>query len=161
MKYTAVLIMSLLVFACSSKNIVLDVGHGMSDPNLNGEIKEILESKADAQEKANVISDIITKYKKKGYKEGQKLSDIHMKEQVDRVQDTLQMQPTPLKTSDVVLRVLIMPWVDEGGTLHSQSYHFVKVDNGKWVIGDYLMQKGISVKSYHPLNADELPLGKQ
>lgn len=41
---------------------------------------------------------------------------------------------TPLRTPPRVLRVWIAPWEDSDGDLHDQSYVYLTVDTGRWVI---------------------------
>lgn len=45
---------------------------------------------------------------------------------------------TPLRTPDTILRVLLLPYTDINNVLHSWKYSFVKVDDGKWILSDYL-----------------------
>lgn len=47
--------------------------------------------------------------------------------------------PVPIKAPDTILRVLIMPHVDASGVFHSYEYSYVKVSEGKWILGDYLL----------------------
>lgn len=44
----------------------------------------------------------------------------------------------PLRTPDTILRVLILPYEDDNGVLNGWKYSYVKVDDGKWVMADYL-----------------------
>lgn len=41
---------------------------------------------------------------------------------------------TPIRTAPVVLRVWLAPWEDNDGDLHDQSYIYVPVDGGRWLI---------------------------
>ncbi len=41
---------------------------------------------------------------------------------------------TPLRTPPRVLRVWLAPWEDSDGDLHDQSYVYLTVDTGRWVI---------------------------
>ena len=41
---------------------------------------------------------------------------------------------TPIRTPPLVLRVWFAPWEDSDGDLHDQSYVFVTVNNGRWLI---------------------------
>jgi conjugal transfer pilus assembly protein TraV len=41
---------------------------------------------------------------------------------------------TPIRTAPLVLRVWIAPWEDTDGDLHDQSYLYMPVDSGKWLI---------------------------
>lgn len=40
----------------------------------------------------------------------------------------------PIRSQSRVLRIWIAPWRDEDDTLHDQSYMYVMVDPGKWLI---------------------------
>ena len=44
----------------------------------------------------------------------------------------------PLRTPDTILRVLILPYEDDNGVLNGWKYSYVKVDDGKWIMADYL-----------------------
>ncbi len=50
----------------------------------------------------------------------------------------LKESPIPLRTPDTILRVLMLPYTDNNNVLHSYYYTFLKVEDGNWVIGDYL-----------------------
>lgn len=52
--------------------------------------------------------------------------------------DVLKETPTPLRTPDTIVRVLILPYIDNNNVLHSFYYTFLKVEDGDWVLGDYL-----------------------
>lgn len=41
---------------------------------------------------------------------------------------------TPIRTAPVILRVWFAPWEDSDGDLHDQSYVYLPVDTGKWLI---------------------------
>jgi conjugal transfer pilus assembly protein TraV len=41
---------------------------------------------------------------------------------------------TPIRTAPLVLRVWFAPWEDNDGDLHDQSYVYLPVDSGKWLI---------------------------
>lgn len=59
--------------------------------------------------------------------------------------------PIPMRVPSTILKVLIMPYADDSGALTSQSYKFVKVDDGKWIMGEYLSQDGMTAKMLTPL----------
>lgn len=40
----------------------------------------------------------------------------------------------PVRTAPVVLRVWLAPWEDSDGDLHDQSYIYLQIDNGRWLI---------------------------
>lgn len=44
----------------------------------------------------------------------------------------------PVKTPDKILRVMMMPYVDKNDILQTSSFLFVKVDEGRWIFGEYL-----------------------
>jgi len=89
--------------------------------------------------------------KKREVKERAKEESLYEKEVKDAVVKLLRTPPAPVKTPDKVLRVLILPWVDENGNLNTQKYIFVKVEEGKWILGDYLGKEGEGVKTVTPL----------
>jgi len=41
---------------------------------------------------------------------------------------------TPIRSAPLVLRVWFAPWEDTDGDLHDQSYVYLPVDNGRWLI---------------------------
>ncbi len=41
---------------------------------------------------------------------------------------------TPIRSAPVILRVWFAPWEDNDGDLHDQSYVYLPVDNGKWLV---------------------------
>lgn len=41
---------------------------------------------------------------------------------------------TPLRSAPQILRVWFAPWEDSDGNLHDQSYVYLPVDSGRWVI---------------------------
>jgi hypothetical protein len=59
----------------------------------------------------------------------------------------------PVKTPDKILRVLLMPYVDEDMNLQTENFHFVKVDDGRWVVGEYLngQDRSNNAKTLTPL----------
>lgn len=60
--------------------------------------------------------------------------------------------PVPMRVPDTILRTLIMPYADDGDVLNTYSYKFVKVDNGKWIMGEYLMNSGGAIRELSPLS---------
>lgn len=64
--------------------------------------------------------------------------------------------PTPIRVPDTILRVLIMPYTDESGVLTAQSYKFTKVDDGKWIMGEYLDKEGQGIQMLTPLQENLL-----
>ena len=41
---------------------------------------------------------------------------------------------TPLLIPPRTMRVWVAPWPDEGGTLHDETYLYLRLDNGHWVM---------------------------
>src|SRR5208282_229052 len=56
----------------------------------------------------------------------------------------------PLRSPARVLRLWIKPWEDSDGDLHSQSYVYVPIDAGRWVIDHY---RSSSREAYAPITA--------
>jgi len=61
--------------------------------------------------------------------------------------------PIPMRIQDTVLRVLILPYVDDAGVLTAQSYKFTKVDDGKWIMGEYLLNGNDEIGVLTPLSS--------
>jgi hypothetical protein len=70
-----------------------------------------------------------------------KEKSIYEKEVQEKVVSLLKAPETPLRTPDVITRVLILPYTKEDGTLITSHYVFAKMKEGKWVLGDYLIDK--------------------
>ncbi|MFA6396635.1 MAG: TraV family lipoprotein [Sulfurimonas sp.] len=64
--------------------------------------------------------------------------------------------PTPMRVPDTVLRVLLLPYEDDSGALTTQNYKFVKADDGKWILGEYLNKEGSAVRMLTPLTKKTL-----
>jgi len=99
-------------------------------------------------------------YEKKLLKKGEKVKkgvkeSLYEKEIKRTYTRLLKEPPVPLKVPDTVVRVLILPYVDESGSLNSAKYVFFKVEEGKWILGDYLIKEGKSVKVLTPLKKEE------
>lgn len=59
-------------------------------------------------------------------------------EKDQRMRGLIQKPVTPLRTPDTILRVLILPYEDDNGVLNGWKYSYIKVEDGKWVLADYL-----------------------
>ena len=78
------------------------------------------------------------------------LYEVNRKEELAKL---IQEPIVPMKTPDKVLRVLMLPYVDKNNLLQTSNFIFVKVDDGKWIIGDYLNQDvEISSRTLTPIN---------
>jgi len=63
---------------------------------------------------------------------------------------------TPMRTPPIILRVLLLPYEDSKGVLNSWKYSFLKVDDGDWIISDYLNSKtGKDKKILTPLKNND------
>lgn len=62
--------------------------------------------------------------------------------------------PVPMRAPDTILRVLVLPYVDDFGALTAHSYKFVKVDDGKWILGEHLAKEGDGIRMLTPLKSD-------
>lgn len=74
------------------------------------------------------------------------------KERLEVLQKLLQTPPTPMRVPDTVVRVLILPWVDSEGNLNTSRYVFFRVEEGKWILGDYLLKRGEPIRELRPLD---------
>ena len=87
----------------------------------------------------------------KNGKKQKKVEDLYEKEVKDSIVKLLSEPPAPVKVPDTVLRVLILPYVGKEGTLNTARYVFLKVEEGRWVLGDYLIERKKGIKLLTPL----------
>ena len=93
-----------------------------------------------------LLAQKIGKVKKKKARE-----DLYEKELKEKTVQLLREPPSPVKVPDTVLRVLILPYVTSDGSLSTAKYVFLKVDEGKWILGDYLLDRKKGIKLLTPL----------
>ena len=63
-------------------------------------------------------------------------------------------RPTPIYEPPVILRVLMLPYVDNVGVLHSYQYAYFIAQNGRWLLGSYLNHNYSNPgKIFKPLNS--------
>lgn len=84
-------------------------------------------------------------------KEEKEDKSLYEKEVEEKLTKLLRTEPTPLRVPDTIVRVLILPYVDESGNLVSQKYVFFRAEEGKWILGEYLLQRGKPIKEFKPL----------
>ena len=72
----------------------------------------------------------------------------------------LRNPPSPVKIPDTVIRVLILPYVSEDGSLSSSKYVFFKAEEGRWILGKYLLKEGGSPTVLTPLEEGEEDAGQ-
>jgi conjugal transfer pilus assembly protein TraV len=63
---------------------------------------------------------------------------------------TMREASAPLRSPARVLRLWIKPWEDSDGDLHSQSYVYVPIDAGRWLIDHY---RAPPREAYAPIKA--------
>ncbi|WP_323595855.1 TraV family lipoprotein [Aliarcobacter butzleri] len=81
-----------------------------------------------------------------------KIDSLYEKERKEFLVETMYSSKIPVKTPDKILRVLVMPYVDEDMNLQTENFHFIKVDDGRWILGEYLNgQDKSNPKSLTPL----------
>lgn len=77
-------------------------------------------------------------------------------EKLRRNISALKESPMPLRLPDIVLRVMFLPYVDSKNVLRNSYYAFMKVEDGKWVLGEYLTapitQKQVKGRVFTPLS---------
>lgn len=96
------------------------------------------------------------------------LVQMKMSEDIERKKRAVEMEKdnklsniinrpvTPLRTPDTILRVLILPYEDNNGVLNGWKYSYVKVDDGKWIMADYLNNSVPSTRmTLTPLKSEE------
>ncbi len=95
-----------------------------------------------------------TKLPKPPQGQAEKKESLYEKEVQGKILELLKTTPTPLRVPDTVVRVLVLPHVDEKGNLVSQKYIFFRAEEGKWILGDYLLKKGEPLKELKPLDVE-------
>lgn len=147
MKKILLLVMvSLSLFGCSKPNIIRIFP---AEEVAKMEINKIIEDKKlSSDEKSQLIQmklseDIERKKRAVEAEKDNKLSAI------------INKPVTPLRTPDTILRVLLLPYEDDNGVLNGWKYSYIKVDDGKWIMADYLNGTTPSVKkTLIPLNSN-------
>ncbi|MFN3978487.1 MAG: TraV family lipoprotein [Sulfurihydrogenibium azorense] len=89
-----------------------------------------------------VMLDSLPAKKDDSYKETPK--SIYQEELEKKLTSLLKTPVTPLKTPDIIVRVLFLPYVAEDGSLVGSHYSYVKIKEGNWILGDYLIEKPYS-----------------
>jgi hypothetical protein len=85
---------------------------------------------------------------------------LYKRELMEKFMKMIREEPTPLALPPTVLRVFVLPYVDDQGRLITQHYMYLKVDEGKWILGDYLLKKGGPPREFTPLKKEESNEGK-
>lgn len=98
---------------------------------------------------------VLAEFKDKEKPVSEKQESIYQKEVQEKILSLLLQEPTPLKVPDKILRVLILPYVDSKGDFVSQKYVFFKAEEGKWILGEYLLKKGEALKLLRPLEGQK------
>lgn len=59
-----------------------------------------------------------------------------------RLAGLLKEPETPMVAPPQVMRVLLLPYRGDGGELFMARYAYIFLDRSKWILGDYLVEKG-------------------
>jgi hypothetical protein len=90
----------------------------------------------------------------------QEEESLYQREVMEKLMKMVREEPTPLALPPTVLRVFVLPYVDDQGRLITQHYMYLKVDEGKWILGDYLLKKGQPPREFTPLKTEGQNEGK-
>jgi hypothetical protein len=63
-------------------------------------------------------------------------------------------RPTPIYEPPVILRVLMLPYVDKSGVLHSYQYAYFVAQKGRWLLGSYLNRAYNNRRVFNPLSGN-------
>jgi hypothetical protein len=85
---------------------------------------------------------------------------LYRRELMEKLMRMVREEPTPLALPPTVLRVFVLPYVDDKGRLITQHYMYIRVDEGKWILGDYLLKKGRPPRELTPLKTEGQNEGK-
>ncbi|MDR0454456.1 MAG: TraV family lipoprotein [Deferribacteraceae bacterium] len=131
---------ALCLFSCSGKN----VRHIISLENQTIEMI-ITNKKLNNEQKVAMIKSQMLNELDDEKPELQKERDV-------RLSEIIKKPVSPLKSPDKVLRILILPYSDTSKVLHTWKYNFITIDEGQWIIGDYLNNTSRQPKTLTPLN---------
>jgi conjugal transfer pilus assembly protein TraV len=59
----------------------------------------------------------------------------------DRLTGLLKKPATPMVDPPKVMRVLILPYEDDSNVLYMPRFTYLKVEDSRWVVGDYLVKE--------------------
>lgn len=62
-------------------------------------------------------------------------AEFYPEEKASFLREVLKKPPTPVRVPDSILRVLILPYTGEDGSLYGARYVYMVVRDGTWVIG--------------------------
>ena len=142
----------------TDKNSVISESNAIAEEKLqaltarSNELMAKLETIKDEKEKQKAMDELKEIYEQIGYIKGKSSIEAVYEEQAEKISRLLEDEPTPLKMPDTIVRVLFLPYVDQDRVLHAQSYKFLKIDEGKWVLGDYMLKPGESIREVTPLD---------
>lgn len=138
---------SLFIVGCAPKVLHLVPAEELN----NKKIMEIMKDKnLSDEEKVNFIQRKMTE-------DMERQKSAVQIEKDNRMRGLIQKPVVPLRTPDTILRVLILPYEDDNGVLNSWKYSYIKVEDGKWVIADYLNSSlASSTQTFTPLNAKNI-----
>jgi hypothetical protein len=85
---------------------------------------------------------------------------LYKRELMEKLMRMTREEPTPLALPPTILRVFVLPYVDDQGRLITQHYMYIKVDEGKWILGDYLLKRGGPPREFTPLKTEGQDEGK-
>jgi len=85
---------------------------------------------------------------------------LYKRELMEKLMRMVREEPTPLALPPTILRVFVLPYVDDQGRLITQHYMYIKVDEGKWILGDYLLKRGGPPREFTPLKTEGQDEGK-
>lgn len=134
-------IIALLLFIAGSS-------YAFEDPRWEKSVpKQSIQKKKELKEPLITVSEvhdeIITRYEE---------------EKLKKTLSTLKESPMPLRLPDTILRVMFLPYVDSKNVLRNSYYAFLKVEDGKWVLGEYLTspntRKSTKARVFSPLDAN-------
>lgn len=83
-------------------------------------------------------------------------NSLYGQEQAQLTRDLIKTPPIPIKTPNTILTLLFYPH-DDDGTLIGHFYAFMEINDGKWVVGNYLNKQKDSEKLITPLSLSLKP----
>lgn len=71
---------------------------------------------------------------------------IYQKDIEEKIKGLVSEPITPIRTPELIGRILFLPYVSKNGELVSNHYVYFKIDDGRWILGDYIVDNPIEKK---------------
>jgi len=121
--------------------------------------KKIVEGKKLTQEEAETMSSYVEGLSQKA--RARSTVNEYEKEKIKVGASLLRKSEKPLRSPDKILRVLVLPYVTDEGTLNEYRHVYFKADDGDWLIGEELSPKNKTLFDANTMSPLSTPSGEE